>query len=290
MVSNWRPAVAPRLGLDDAALAEANPTLVRVYISGFGATGPLAAAPTYDAVVQAHLGSVAGRGLDSTPAIAGTYVVDKIAASMTCQATLAALLQRERGSAGTRVDISLLDAAAYLNYPDVMANRTFVEQSPTEATNWHAAATRAIRAVDGWIVVIPVTADQIRRAFATVGAPEVADELLTLRDVTTLTTRMMDALEERTRARPAAECVKAFLDNDVPAGACLTIDEHLDDAQVRHNATYGTAVWDELGPVRFVRYPARFSSWPEAAGAVPARPPALGGHTDEILGESVDPR
>ncbi len=288
MVSNWRPAVAPRLGLDDEQLAEANPDLIRVYLSGFGESGPLSRTPTYDSVIQAHLGSVSDAEPDAPPVIASTYVVDKTAATMVCQAVLAALFARERGAGGQRIDISLLDAAAYVNFPDLAANRTFVDHGGIKAVNRHAGATRAIRASDGWIVVVPVTADQIRRAFATVGAPEIAEDLLKIRDAAALATRMFDALEERTRSRRVNEWIEAFIAADVPAGACLTLDEHLDDPQVLHNMTYGIAEWSELGRVRYANYPARFSSWGDLRATVPARPPALGEHTREILAEIAE--
>src|SRR5205823_2126935 len=40
VLSNWRPGVAARLGLDDDALAALNPRLIRVYVSGYGSSGP----------------------------------------------------------------------------------------------------------------------------------------------------------------------------------------------------------------------------------------------------------
>lgn len=40
LVQNWRPSVAQRLGLDDDVLAQANPRLIRVAITGFGTSGP----------------------------------------------------------------------------------------------------------------------------------------------------------------------------------------------------------------------------------------------------------
>jgi crotonobetainyl-CoA:carnitine CoA-transferase CaiB-like acyl-CoA transferase len=285
MVSNWRPSVADRLGLGDDVLAELNPRLIRVWVSGFGATGPLADAPTYDSIIQAHYGSVTDPSGNTPPNIASTYIVDKTVAVMACQAALAALLGRERGGGGTRVDLSLLDADAYVNFLDTMANRTFLEGSPEEPTNTHSAATRALRTADGWMIVVPVSGQQVRGAFDAIGAPEQADELLKIRDAAEMTVRMLDALEERTRTRPTAEWAKIFADHDVPAAPCLTIDQHLDDAQVRHNATYGVAEWDGLGPVRFARYPARFGNWPLEAQDDPTAAPTPGEHTDEILEE-----
>ena len=269
MVSNWRPGAAARLGLVDDDLSRRNPNLIRIYISGFGATGPLADRPVYDTIIQAHLGA----GQNSPPAITGAYVVDKTSAAMVCQAALAALFARERTGVAERVDLALLDAAAYVNFVDVMANRTYLDNATADATNRHAAATRALRASDGWLVVVPVTADQVRRACNAIGRSALADELLTIRDAAELTTRMMDEFESVTQTASVEHWLKAFDANDVPAGPCLTIDEHLADGQVQHNHTYSIADWDGLGRVRQVRYPARFSTWNELWPAGP--PPSL---------------
>jgi crotonobetainyl-CoA:carnitine CoA-transferase CaiB-like acyl-CoA transferase len=283
MITNWRPGVTERLGLGDAALAAANPDLIRVYISGFGVDGPLADQPTYDAIVQAHLGSASGVAPDEVPTIASTFVVDKVSATMACQATLAAIVGRERGGGGSRVDISLLEAAAYANYADLMANRTFLEGSPEEAANTHSSATRPIAASDGWLIVVPVTAQQIRSAFAAVGAAEVGEEVVQIRDAARLAERMMDELEARTRTRTVAEWVEAFNAADVPHGVCLTIDQHLEHPQVRHNDNYRIADWPFLGRVRYARYPAHFSNWPELDE--PTAPPRPGQDNDAVLGD-----
>jgi crotonobetainyl-CoA:carnitine CoA-transferase CaiB-like acyl-CoA transferase len=259
MLSNWRPAVASRLGFDDEDLARHNHDLVRVYVSGFGSSGPLADQPVYDAMIQAHLGA----GQTSPPTIAGTYVVDKAAAAMVAQAVLAALFARERTGVAERIDVALLDAAAYVNFVDVMANRTYVDAAPAEAENRQAAAARALQASDGWLVVVPVTAEQVRRSCEVIGRPELADELLAIEDATQLTVRMMDELEASLRTAPVANWLRAFEANDVPAGPCLSIDEHLADPQVAHNHLYDVVEWVGLGRIRRVRYPARFSTWGE---------------------------
>ena len=276
VVSNWRPSVAERLGLSDSLLAEENPRLIRVYLTGFGTSGPLVDAPVYDAIIQAHVGAAES----SPPAILPGYVTDKIVAGMACQATLAALLDRERNGTAQRVDLSLLDAAAYFNFPEMMANRTFVDHAPRLAKNEQAAAVRALQTADGWLIVSAVTAEQIRRTCEVVGRPELADELLSIRDATELTRRMFEALTALVRERSTEYWVKALREKDVAAGSCLTIDEHLEDEQVVNNRTYGTVDREGLGRVREVRYPAVFAEygelWPRSGAlSLPPRPPVL---------------
>jgi crotonobetainyl-CoA:carnitine CoA-transferase CaiB-like acyl-CoA transferase len=251
--------VAERLGLGDDDLAAAHPRLIRVYVTGFGTSGPSVDAPVFDAIVQAHLGSA-----ESTPpAIAPTYVVDKVTATLTCQATLAALFDRERTGTADRIDVALLDAAAYLSFVDTMVNRTFLDHAPAEASNQQAAAIRAVETADGWLIAAPVTAVQIRRTCDILGRPELADELLAMGDATALTARLFAELDAVAKQHPTAHWVAAFQSIDVPAGPCLTIDEHLADPQVVHNHIYEEHDRGDLGRVREVRYPAVFSSYGE---------------------------
>jgi crotonobetainyl-CoA:carnitine CoA-transferase CaiB-like acyl-CoA transferase len=271
MLSNWRPAVSERLGLADDTIAARNPGLIRVYVSGFGDSGPSADAPVYDAIIQAHVGSAE----TSPPTIVASYPVDKITATMACQAALAALFERERGGPARRVDVALLDTAAYWSFVDGMVNRTFADDAPADASNRQAAAIRPIRTSDGWLIVVPVSAPQIRRTCECVGRAALADELLAMQDATALTTRLMDEIEVVTRTAPTDHWLRAFQRADVPAGPCLTIDQHLADPQVLHNHVYDVAEWPELGQVRRVRYPARFAGhgelWPR--NGPPPTPP-----------------
>ena len=56
VVCNWRQPVADKLGLRDEELAARYPRLIRVWVSGFGPTGPLASSPVFDTIIQARLG------------------------------------------------------------------------------------------------------------------------------------------------------------------------------------------------------------------------------------------
>ena len=51
-MQNFRPGVAGRMGLGEAAVRAAAPGIVYVSISGFGEAGPYAQKPIYDPLVQ----------------------------------------------------------------------------------------------------------------------------------------------------------------------------------------------------------------------------------------------
>jgi crotonobetainyl-CoA:carnitine CoA-transferase CaiB-like acyl-CoA transferase len=61
-ITNWRPAVAARLGLTPDAVRERHPQLVWIRLSGYGQDGPLADFPAFDGIVQARSGIVSQNG------------------------------------------------------------------------------------------------------------------------------------------------------------------------------------------------------------------------------------
>jgi crotonobetainyl-CoA:carnitine CoA-transferase CaiB-like acyl-CoA transferase len=281
LVCNWRPDVADRLGIGDAALVQANHRLIRIYISGYGPTGPRADAPAFDTVLQAQSGMTEAVSTSDTPALLPGYPIDKLTAVMAAQAALAALVTREREGHGERVDVAMLDVAAYLNFVDLFPGRVFVDRAPADARNRQSSAVRPLQASDGWLLVAPVSAEHIRRVCRAAAHPEWADEVLAVRDQVAMVNALFDRLQSAVRTAPVRVWLERFGDEDLPVAPCLTMDEHLADDQVAHNQIYAVDDWPEVGAVRTTRYPARFSS----TGPVPSGSPAphLGADTDEVL-------
>ena len=62
VIHNFRPGVMNKHGLGTVDLRSLNPRLIYIAISGFGAKGPLRAAPADDPVIQAHSGMTAAQG------------------------------------------------------------------------------------------------------------------------------------------------------------------------------------------------------------------------------------
>ncbi len=281
-LSNWRPGVAERLGLGDDVLAGANGRLIRVYVTGHGRTGPMVAAPVFDTIVQATSGLTHALSQGEIPAILPGFPVDKMTATMVVQAGLAALYARERTGTGDRVDVSMLAAAAYSNFVELFANRTFVEGQPDDPRNRHATGLRPLRTADGWLVMAPVSGTTIRRACEVVGHPEWVAEMRAAGSPEQLTTAMFDRLGSVLSSSSTDEWLELFAANDIPAARCLTMDEHLAHPQVEAEQIYRQVEWDGVGAVRVVRYPAVFG----AHGALVATgpPPAAGSDNGRLLG------
>jgi CoA:oxalate CoA-transferase len=277
LLANWRPSVAQKLGLSDDLLAQKNPRLIRAYITGFGSSGPVADQPAFDAIIQARSAMMHIQSETEVPTPATTYVADKLSAVMACQAVLAAIVSRERTGLGDRVDVSMLDAVAYFNFPDALANRTFLEDAPVDPRNTLAASVRPLRTSDGWMVVIPVLGEHLKRCCAAVGHPEWIDQLREVKDPSAMVSEFFDRMESVMQIDSTEHWLKQFVVHDVPASACNSIDEHLRDPQVVHNQLYWIGETPGVGATRRIRYPAVFGS--HGLVGISGDPPRIGEHT-----------
>jgi CoA:oxalate CoA-transferase len=276
-LANWRAGVAESLGLTDDVLADTNPRLVRCFVTGFGPDGPLSSEPAFDTVLQARSAltdAIAGPGDD--PRLIPGYPVDKLVGMMAAQAILAGLFEREQTGVGDRIEVSMLDVAAYVNFVDLFTSRVFLDHQPDTAQNLQATEIRPVRTRDGWIVCAPVTSRQIAATFGSLGHPEWTDDVLAQPDQHTLVRSMFDTIERATGELTVDEALACFRDADVPAARCVTMDEHLVDPHVEHAQLYRVTEWPGIGRVRTVRYPAGFGRWGHVAAEGVA--PLLGQH------------
>jgi formyl-CoA transferase len=227
-----------------------------VYLSGFGRSGPLGDRPVYDALVQARTGIAYAQGAANggTPQLLPVLLADKVAAMFTAQAVLAGLVERDRTGRGRRLDLSMLEATAYFNFPDMMARRAVVGNDGPDL-NAHLLAIRPLATADGWIVVSPTNADEIRRALLAVEQPDWFDEIMAAGDPERIAAETYRRLALVTPRRTTAEWERRFVEQDVAMSPVLSFDEHLADAQVQAAGTYGTSSSERYGLLRHAWHP-----------------------------------
>jgi crotonobetainyl-CoA:carnitine CoA-transferase CaiB-like acyl-CoA transferase len=111
LMENFRPGVLDRLGFSQQRLAEINPRLVVLSISGFGHDGPEAGRAGYDQIAQGEAGlmSVTGSGPTDLQRV-GVPIADLLAGMYGAFGVLAALREREQTGRGQVVRASLLAA------------------------------------------------------------------------------------------------------------------------------------------------------------------------------------
>lgn len=283
VVQNFRPGVAQRLGIDHATLATENPRLVHVSINGFGSDGPYAALPAYDGIIQGLTGHMPVQG-QGVPSLIRSLAADKASALTAVYATLAALLARERnGGVGQAVEVPMLDAYAAYILPDAMLPQTFVneEASSMDLSGVH----RAWRTADGHVVIMFIEDGQFRALCRVLEREDLLQDerfsnalarLLNFRD-------LIDAVEGALGRFPTATLVARAREFGAPLAPVNSIADFLNDAQVRHNGTVMETDHPAVGPVRYLRNPARMTASPPS---LRRHAPKLGEHGEEILREA----
>ena len=285
LMENFRPGVMARLGLADADLAARFPKLIRLSITGFGATGPRAADKAYDAVIQA-VGGVAASQRDprtGDPVMLATTVCDKVTALTAAQAVTAALLARERDGQGRRVEVAMLDATLAFQWPDAMYNHVFLDEPPAPFPEF-GASQRPWRVVDGFVATMVPRQDEFIGLCKALGQPDLpqdqrfASQPARYRNGPALRTLLEPVFAGLTKATLEAACRA----HGVPLGVLNEHAEVLTDPQVQHNAMLLTLANGAAGRVRVARAAALFDGQPQQPHSGAGR---LGEHGLAVLAE-----
>jgi crotonobetainyl-CoA:carnitine CoA-transferase CaiB-like acyl-CoA transferase len=122
-VQGFRPGVIERLGFGYDAVAEREPMILYLSVSGFGQKGPLAERPAMDPVLQAYTGMMSeNRGQDGIPHRIPFISIDMSTAIYSFGAIAAALHARPRQGRGRHIDASLMQAAAGVQVVRLMSS------------------------------------------------------------------------------------------------------------------------------------------------------------------------
>ncbi len=112
VLENFRPGVLDRLGLGYERVAEANPRVVYMSVTGYGHDGPWRDRPAYAPTVHAEMGwlEVVARGRDEPPFHDPLSHADVYSGVYATVGVLAALHHRERTGRGQHIDMAMAEA------------------------------------------------------------------------------------------------------------------------------------------------------------------------------------
>jgi crotonobetainyl-CoA:carnitine CoA-transferase CaiB-like acyl-CoA transferase len=286
LVDNFRPGVLDRMGFTEARLTALKPDLVRAAITGFGDDGPYRDRPAFDFIAQAMSGFMSVNGTsDGQPLRAAPPISDLIAGLQGALGICAALVGRARSGRGERVGASLTNGlVSFLAY--LAAEALESGQPPARTGNDHPILSPygLFRTADGEVAVAPANDAIYRKFMEAIGAPEI------LADPAFATNALR--VEHRARINAAIEAKLAAAATDrwidtlnragVPCGRILSLAEVFADPQIRHQEMVVSVEHPGHGAVEMLGFPIKFA----AAPCRVRRPaPALGQHTDEVLGE-----
>ena len=284
-IQNFRPGVADRMGLGEAAVRAVAPEIIYVSISGFGETGPYAQKPVYDPLIQSvsGLASIQAGSDTERPRLVRTIVPDKLTAYNAAQAITAALLSRERTGKGQHVRLSMLDAIIAFLWSSDMGSQTFVGQDipQQEAASFidliYETATTPISAAvqtnREWTALTRALDKPEWLEDSRFKTPALRQRHINERLVMT---------QEALLTRSAEEWLVRLTQHGVPCAPVLTRTAMLSNEQVVANGIVVETDHQEAGRLRQARSAARFSRTP---ASIRHGGPALGEHTAEVLAE-----
>ena len=281
---NLAPGAMARLGFGSEAVRQAYPRMIVCEVSGYGASGPYRDKKAYDLLVQSEAGVLAVTGTEDQPAKVGISVADISAGMYAFSGVLAALLRRQKTGHGSALEVSLFDSLAeWMSYPVYYAASG---APPPRSGARHAviAPYGPYAAGDGTIVYLGLQNEREWGRFCAeaLGRPEVATDPRFSSNPRRVEHRAeLDALITGAFSGLTGDEVIARLESAQIANARMnTVEEFIAHPQLAARHRW-TEVASPAGPIRVLVPPFDFDDMQVPMGAIPA----LGEHTDAILGE-----
>ena len=288
-LTNMRPKALERLGLDARTLAVRYPSLVCAMGTGYGARGPDADRPGYDATAfwarggMAHMLSPPER---EYPIGQRGALGDRNGALALAFGVAAALLKRARTGNGSVVDVSLLATAVWTLSSDVLA--ALGGDTPTAASGRGPLVNPLVgvyRTKDGrHIQLVFLQPDRYWPEFCRLIGREDLSEDPRFADFQVRRengAECVAALDEEFAKRNYDEWKELLSHLDAPWAPVQSVPELLDDPQVEANGYIGEVVIDGDGAYRLPAVPVQFDGQPPAL----RRAPEHGEDTEALLTE-----
>jgi crotonobetainyl-CoA:carnitine CoA-transferase CaiB-like acyl-CoA transferase len=295
LVENFKTGDLAGKGLGYDTLRKDNPGLIYCAITGFGQTGPMSQDPGYDYLIQAQGGLMSITGVPDGQPGAGPQRVGLATADLTtgmnaAVAILSALHHRHLTGEGQFIDMALLDVQ--VSWLANQAQNYFCSgQPPGRTGEYHPnlAPYQPFPTSDGELIIAVGNDSQFQRLCEALGLPELATDSRYATNPARVTNRveMVDYLKTATRNKSSREWMDLLREIKVPCGPIQSIDEVFTDPQVVARNMVVEVEHPEMGPVKTVANPIKFSATPTH---YPKAPPRLGEDTEKVLREILGVR
>jgi crotonobetainyl-CoA:carnitine CoA-transferase CaiB-like acyl-CoA transferase len=284
LIDNFRIGTLEKWGFTDAWFEQHAPRLIRCSITGYGSTGPKAALPGYDFILQAESGlmSICGEP-DAGPTKYGVAIVDVCTGMLACNSILAALNARHRTGKGQKVELSLYETSLAMLI-NVASNYLTAGRNAGRFGNGHPSIVpyTTYQAADAMVAIGIGNERQFGRIAEVLGHPEWAkDPRFTSNRARVENRDVIDGFINEALSHDDAD---VWLDKlkavGVPCGRINTVADALDDPHTAARDMIETVEHSTIGALKMLGIPFKFS---DTACSVRRAPPILGQHNDEIL-------
>ncbi|MGH2785308.1 MAG: CaiB/BaiF CoA transferase family protein [Actinomycetota bacterium] len=286
MIENFRPGTLERWGLAPASLAEINPRLVVLRISGFGQTGPYAHKPGFGTLAESISGVAGVSGFpDGPPMLPAIALADEVAGLVGAYAVMMALHERTRSGLGQVIDASLYESLFQITGPLAMAyDKLGVVMGRIGNRIAYSAPRNAYRTADELWVGVSGTAQTVaERIFRAIGRPELASDprFATNNDRLEHIEELDAVIGDWIGGHTLDEVIEAFEREDAAAAPIYDASQIFGDPQYEARGSIATVEDDELGTIRMQNVTPRFDRTP---GRIRHAGLPLGAANDEVYG------
>ena len=287
IVENFKTGNLAKYGLGYDDLKDENPKLVYCSITGFGQTGPYAARPGYDFLIQGMGGIMSLTGeAEGEPQKVGVPIADIMSGMFAGVAVNAALRHAAVTGQGQYIDIGMLDTqVAWL----VNQGMNFLHSGQAERLgNAHPNIVpyQVFETADGHIVVAVGNDTQFRTFAGIIGEPELADQPLFATNDSRVRNRdeVVAHLQAIMKTQTSAHWLAELEANKIGCGPINTLDQVFEDPHVKAREMVVNVPHPLAGPdgAQLIASPLKLSETPVQYRH---HPPLLGQHTDEVLRE-----
>jgi len=285
VIHNFKSGGAEKLGLGYQQLKAIKPDLIYCAIGGYNSSGPEAARPGYDLVIQGETGLMAINGEANQPPLKfGVAAVDMMTGMYAAQAVLAALFRRERTGRGRLIEMALYDCGIMVtSYYGLDA--LLLGHDPQRYGNAHPSIVPygMFEAADGPLIVAVGTNAQFDKfCRQVVMRPDIVEDPRYASNVERARHRLalLPLITELIREFPRDLLLQRLADCGIPCGKVLGLHEALTSQRTRQSGLLQDMPHPVVGSTPIYAPPYRLDGQ-----RLPIRhaPPTLGEGTRDLL-------
>jgi len=287
VIQNFKFGDIERLGLGYEQMKQEQPGLIYCSITGYDRTGPEAARPGYDLVIQGEAGLMALNGEPTQPPLKfGVAAVDMMTGMYAAQGVLAALYDREKTGLGRHVGMALFDCGlmitAYYGLEALLRGN-----DPPRYGNAHPSIMPygVYEAEDGPLVIaVGNNSQYLRFCTEVIERPDLASDerFKTNLERTRHREELVPQLRQEVGRRKRKELLERMTRVGIPCGEVAGLHEAMTSSRAVDSGLVTSMPHPVAGTVDVMASPYRFNG-----ERLPVRmaPPTLGEGTNAVLAD-----